>query len=144
MRIVEVTETEFERWLPLREALWTRESADQLREDARRTLADPNQVAFLAILPDGQTAGFIEAGLYGDDGGRPRVHVEAWYVAPEFRRRGIGRGLLGHVEHWSLHRSIHLLTSDTNPDHPLSPAAHLGSDFRKLAELQIFVKTLKD
>ena len=140
MRIVEVTETELESWLALRQALWTRESAAQLRDDARRTLADANQVAFLVTMPDGRSVGFIEAGIYEG----PRVHIEAWYVDPEFRRQGIGKGLLGHVEQWCLHRTITLMTSDTQSDYPLSPAAHEGSEFRKLTELQIFVKTLKD
>lgn len=145
MLIAPLTDADIDRWLPLRQALWTKESAEQLRDDARRTLADPNQVGFLAFLPEenSRAIGFIEAGLYDDDG-KPRAHVEAWYVDPEFRRRGIGHGLLGHVEQWALHRSIALLTSDTNADYPVSPAAHEGAGFEKLAELQIFVKRLRD
>ena len=145
MLIAPLTDADFDRWLPLRQTLWPMESAEQLHDDARRTLADPNQVGFLAFLPEeyGRAIGFIEARLY-DDAGKPRAHVEAWYVDPEFRRRGIGRGLLGHVEQWALHRAIALLTSDTNADYPVSPAAHEGAGFEQLAELQIFVKRLRD
>lgn len=145
MLIQPLTDADFNRWLPLRQALWPKESTEQLHDDARRTLADPNQAGFLAFLPEenGRGIGFIEAGLY-DDNGKPRAHVEAWYVDPEFRRRGIGRGLLGHVEQWALHRAIALLTSDTNVDYPVSPTAHESAGFEKLAELQIFVKRLRD
>lgn len=147
MRIKPLTEDHFDRWLPLRQALWPKESLEQLRDDARRTLADPNQVGFLAFLPEekGRAIGFIEAGLYRDgESGSPRAHIEAWYVDPDFRQRGIGQGLLGHVEQWALHRSIALLTSDTNAEYPVSPDAHAGAGFEKLAELQIFVKRLRD
>ncbi len=147
MRIEPLTDDHFDRWLPLRQALWPRESLDQLRDDARRTLADPNHVGFFAFLPEekGRAIGFIEAALYRDgESGSPRVHLEAWYVEPDHRRRGVGQGLLGHVERWCLHRSIALLTSDTNAEYPVSPDAHAGAGFEKLAELQIFVKRLRD
>ncbi|MCB1230912.1 MAG: GNAT family N-acetyltransferase [Verrucomicrobiae bacterium] len=147
MRIEPLTEAHFDRWLPLRQALWPKESMEQLRDDARRTLADPNQVGFLAFLPEEnrRAIGFVEAGIYRDsDSSSPRAHIEAWYVIPDFRRRGIGQGLLGHVEQWALHRAIALLTSDTNAGYPISPDAHEGAGFEKLAELQIFVKKLTD
>jgi aminoglycoside 6'-N-acetyltransferase I len=143
MQIVALTDRDFDAWISLRQALWPRESSPHLEEDARRTLVDPNQAGFLAFSEKGQPIGFIEAAVYRDtEKNSPRAHIEAWYVTPDRRRQGIGAALLAHVEQWCLHRTIALLTSDTNAEYPLSPAAHEGSGFRPLAELRIFVKEL--
>jgi GNAT superfamily N-acetyltransferase len=143
MRIAEIAGPHFEDWIDLRQALWPKEVRAHLVEDATRTLADPNQVGFLASDADGRPIGFIEAALYRDaDARRPRAHVEAWYVVPEHRGQGYGGALLGHVQHWCLHRAVTLLTSDTHSEYPLSPPAHEACGFERLGELQIFVKEL--
>lgn len=143
MKIGPLREWPFDDWITLRQALWPHEPRTHLEEDARRTLADPNQIGYLAADAAGQPMGFIEAAIYRDrEKNSPRAHIEAWYVVPEHRRQGVGAALLAHVEQWCLHRAIALLTSDTNAEYPLSPAAHEGSGFRPLGELRIFVKEL--
>ena len=145
MRIAELSEREFEGWIGLRQLLWPHEPRSHLVEDARRTLADPNQIGYLAFGGNAEPIGFIEAALYRDgETNTPRAHVEAWFVMPDFRRQGIGAALLAHVEQWCLHRAIALLTSHTTADYPLSPTAHEAGGFRPLAELRIFVKELTD
>ncbi|MCB1090882.1 MAG: GNAT family N-acetyltransferase [Verrucomicrobiae bacterium] len=145
MRIAEISGAEFDHWISLRAALWPKESKADLIEDASRTLADADQIGFIAFQPDGIPMGFIEAAIYRDaENASPRGHIEAWYVLPERRGEGVGRALLAHAEQWCLHRAIHRLTSDTNASYPVSPAAHEASGFRKLAELQIYLKELTD
>lgn len=145
LRIAPITEADFDPWIALRAALWPAESPADLAEDAARTLADPHQAGFLARDDGdgGRPIGFIEAAIYRDPfRDRPRAHIEAWYVVPDRRGGGIGAALLAHAEQWCLHHAIAVLTSDTHDAYPLSPAAHEGRGFRKLAELQIFVKAL--
>lgn len=64
-------------------------------------------------------------------------------MAPEYRGRGLGRELIGGIEQWCLHRAIGMLTSDTAPDYPLSPAAHERAGFKKIHEFTIFRKILQ-
>ncbi len=68
--------------------------------------------------------------------------LDARYVAPAHRGRGCGRELVGAVEQWYPHRAIALLTSNTDPDYPLSPAARARAGFEKLHEFTIFIKRL--
>lgn len=143
LSISPITEADVGPWLSLRAHLWPDESPDDLAEDAARTLGDAHQAGFVARDREGRAIGFIEAAIYRDAHSRhPRGHIEAWYVAPDRRGEGIGAALLAHAEQWCLHHAIGLLTSDTHHGYPLSPAAHEGAGFRKLAELQIFVKEL--
>ena len=52
----------------------------------------------------GALVGFVEIGershADGCDSRRPVAFVEGWYVAPDRRRRGIGRALIAAAEDW--------------------------------------------
>jgi aminoglycoside 6'-N-acetyltransferase I len=142
VKIRQAEEADLEAWAALRRALWPRYAEDALLDGARAILASPNEVCFLLVGPESRAVGFVEAAVHtGPDG--PYVHVEGWYVAPEFRGRGHGRALIQRVENWCLHRAICLLMSDTDPAYPLSPDAHARAGFRKLHDLTIFIKELQ-
>jgi aminoglycoside 6'-N-acetyltransferase I len=78
--------------------------------------------------------GFLQASLRshadGCDPSRPVGFIEGWYVAPDYRRQGIGRRLLAAAEDWA--RSIGCLemASDTPIDNQTSEIVHqaLGYD----------------
>ncbi|MBL9152080.1 MAG: GNAT family N-acetyltransferase [Verrucomicrobiales bacterium] len=143
LSISPITAADLDPWLALRALLWPNDGPDALAEDAARTLADAHQAGFLARDGEGRPIGFIEVAIYRDvHSQNPRGHIEAWFVVPDRRGEGLGAALLAHAEQWCLHRAITLLTSDTHDGYPLSPVAHEGRGFRKLAELQIFVKEL--
>ncbi len=142
MNIREVTADDMQAWVGLRHALWPHHPPEELRPEADRILVSPNEVCLLAFSPKDHPIGFIEGAIY--QGCRdPYAHVEGWYVAPEQRHQGLGRKLVGELEQWCLHRSIRVLTSDTDPGFPLSPGAHARSGFRRLAEMTLFIKELK-
>lgn len=129
-------------WVELRHSLWPKHTEADLSEEARDILRSDDDVCFLLVHPSRGTVGFVEACVYRSPRG-PYCHVEGWYVIPEFLGQGYGKELIGCVEQWSLHRSIVLLTSDTEADYPLSPDAHARSGFKKTHELMIFVKELE-
>ena len=142
MNTQEAQQTDLEAWVSLRHALWPKHDVDSLTEGARVLLSSTDEVCFLLIHPSQGAVGFVEAAVHSSPEG-PYCHVEGWYVAPEFRGQGYGKDLIGCVELWSLHRSICLLTSDTEADYPLSPAAHARAGFKKIHELMIFAKRLQ-
>ena len=142
MEIRKAEEADLEAWAALRRALWPDYAHDALFSEERAILASPDRVCFLLVDPEAGAVGFVEAGIYMGPNG-PYVHVEGWYVMPEFRGRGYGRALIQRVENWCLHRAICLLTSDTDPAYPLSSDAHARAGFRKLHDLTIFIKELE-
>ena len=141
MDVRKATEDDIDAWVEMRHELWPHHGLVELMGDSREILESPDQVCFLLIHPDSGYAGFIEGQLYSDSD-KPYVHVEGWYVRPEFRGFGWGRKLVSSLKQWSLHRGITIMTSDTSPDYPLSPDAHARSGFHVLAEMTIFVKEL--
>jgi aminoglycoside 6'-N-acetyltransferase I len=143
MKIRKAEQADLEAWVALRRALWPDYAEDVLFDEERAILASPDEVCFLLVAPEGRAVGFVEAAIYRGPNG-PYGHVEGWYVAPEFRGQGHGRALIQHVESWCLHRAICLLTSDTDTAYPLSPDAHARAGFRKLHELTIFLKEIKE
>jgi aminoglycoside 6'-N-acetyltransferase I len=142
MKISEAKESDLTEWVKLRKALWPHHTTEELNTDSRRILAISDETCFLLIEPSAGAVGFIECKIYLS-APEPYVHVEGWYVEPEFRRQGWGGELVKAVERWSLHHAITKLTSDTNPTYPVSPAAHAKAGFRTLAQFTIFCKDIK-
>src|SRR5215813_2733005 len=94
----------------LREALWPKTSAAEHGRELEPILAGYTPGAmplinFVAETADGTLAGFAEVDLRshadGCDPARPVGYLEGWYVAGEYRRRGIGRQLLSAAEDWA-------------------------------------------
>ena len=52
------------------------------------------------------------------------VFLEAWYVEPEHRRRGVGRALIERAENWCREQGCREMGSDTWIDHQESQLAH--------------------
>ena len=138
----EAQTSDLEAWVRLRHALWPNSALEALSDEARSILSSSHAVCFLVVHPSQGVVGFAEAALYRSPNG-PYCHVEGWYVTPDFRGRGHGKALIGCIEQWSLHRSIRLLTSDTDANYPLSPDAHARAGFTKIHELVIFAKELQ-
>ena len=142
MEIRKLREDDIDQWAGLRSDLWPDHRYEDLVADSTCFLTSEDMVCFVLEHPERGLAGFIEAALYPVPD-RPYVHIEGWYVKPEFRGMGYGKRLVSHIKEWSIHRGIEVLTSDTTPDYPLSPAAHTRSGFRVLAEMTIFLKELE-
>jgi aminoglycoside 6'-N-acetyltransferase I len=107
-----------------------REVEAKLAGEARTTLS---LICFVAEAPDATLVGFVEAGLRshadGCDPLQPVGFLEGWYVAPEFRRRGIGRRLVATAEDWARAQGCKEMASDTWINHDLSQRAHEGLDY---------------
>ena len=142
MEVRELRSDDVDAWLAMRGALWPKADPESLRADLDGMLASPDEICFLLVDPARGPVGMLEGAVHpGPDA--PHAHVEAWYVAPDLRRKGHGRDLLDRFENWALHRGICRMTSDTNENYPISPHAHEGCGFRVLMKQTIFIKELR-
>ncbi len=88
---------------------------------------------FVAETADGQTAGFLEAGLRshadGCDPAQPVGYVEGWYVKKKWRNRGVGKALLAAAEEWARSHGCREMASDTWIDNEAAQRAHEALGF---------------
>lgn len=134
-------------WGRLRRALWPDEDADWNPEDVADALGrDRPATAFLACAADGTVVGFAEATLRRDyvNGTQrsPVGFLEGWYVAPDWRGRGVGRALVIAVERWTQAQGCSELASDALLDNADSHAAHAACGFEETERVVYFRKPL--
>jgi aminoglycoside 6'-N-acetyltransferase I len=73
----------------------------------------------------------------------PVPYIEGWWVAPELRRAGVGRALVGAVEQWCKEQGFDELGSDVELDNDVSLRAHAALGFEPTLRLQFFRKRLR-
>ncbi len=94
---------------------------------------------------NGTLVGFLELGLRSVAEGctsSPVPYVEGWYVAADWRRRGVGGALMQAAEEWSRARGYTELGSDTEEANRLSRAAHAALGFEEVETLVVLRKPL--
>lgn len=115
--------------------LWPKCSAEKHAQELRLLLegrADRVLTMPLAIFvaeAGGRTlVGFVEVDLRSHaDGCNPAQavgYIEGWYVAEEYRSRGVGKKLLAEAEHWARTHKCLEMASDALIDNELSQCAH--------------------
>lgn len=135
-------------WLELRHALWPEGSRAEHRADIERFFAGDAQEPLAVLLAeDGAeyAVGVAElsirrhaAGCRGD-----RVaYLEGWFVAPQARRRGIGRTLILAAEEWGRSQGCREFASDVQPDNDAGAAAHRALGFTAVGLGRCFRKDL--
>ncbi len=142
--IVDATSELIPDWAYLRHELWPMHTYQELRDELSDFLHDPLQKAWL-YLANGTPIGFIEMsikqnaiGCTTDRAG----YVEAWYIKPEFQRKGIGSALLEIGESWAKSLGCTEMASDTTEDYPVSVAAHLKAGFVVVRRATHFYKKI--
>jgi len=130
-------------WLALRHALFPQHDAVMLRAEMDRFVAQPERCAqFLAIDEEGVPVGLAEVTLRADPvpGTRttPVAFLQAIYVAPHARRRGLGRALVAHARAWGRARGCTEFASDALLDNPDSHALHRALGFEETTRIVCF------
>lgn len=101
---------------------------------------------FVAECADGQLIGFVEGGLrsHADccDTSQPVGFVEGWYVAPEFRRGGVGRSLIAAAEDWARAHGCKEMASDTGIDNIESQRCHEALGYEAVSRAVNYRKAL--
>jgi GNAT superfamily N-acetyltransferase len=132
------------KWWALRSALWPEATPDEIREDPAR-YAGEEEVAFVWEKPDGALGGFAEGSIRRFADGcstSPVGFLEAWYVVPGLRRRGVGRQLVEAVEEWVRSRGCTEMGSDTELGNALSRSIHASLGYREVEKAVHFAKSL--
>lgn len=134
-------------WLECRQALWPDCPRDEHLAEMQSALALPDKYAqFLARGADGRAAGFVEASLRTDyvngTDSSPVAFLEGIYVAPSYRRQGVGRLLVAAVAAWARARGCSELASDAPLDNVVSHAMHTALGFEETERVVYFRKPL--
>lgn len=131
-------------WLAMRMQLWPDEADVASPQDLQEYLHAPDRAVALLALDDDTPIGFIEANLRTDyvngTESSPVGFVEGLYVAPAYRRRGVGRALIAAVERWTQARGCSELAFDALIDNATSHAAHRAYGFEETERVVYFRK----
>lgn len=130
-------------WAAMRAALWPEVDPELLASEASDLLHAVDGGVFVAEA-DGGLVGLAEASLRHDyvngTASSPVGFPEAWYVAPGWRGRGVGRALLRAVEGWTRGLGCTELASDALLDNTASHAAHRACGFAETERVVYFRK----
>lgn len=130
-------------WAAMRAALWPEVDPELLASEASDLLHAVDGGVFVAEA-DGGLVGLAEASLRHDyvngTASSPVGFLEAWYVAPGRRGRGVGRALLRAVEGWTRGLGCTELASDALLDNTASHAAHRACGFAETERVVYFRK----
>jgi aminoglycoside 6'-N-acetyltransferase I len=141
------THEEADLWLALRQKLWPALSREQLYAEQREILADPaSNFVCLAELKTAGPIAFAEFSIRDWAEGcetRNVGYVEAWYVEPAHRGRGVGKALLAAGESWAAKHGASEMASDAELDNRVSQQAHERAGFREVLRLVLYAKVIK-
>jgi len=133
-------------WLRMRCALMPEIPAAEHGREVDGILRRPAvSVALLWDDPRGGAVALAEVSLRGHAEGctsAPVGYVEALWVDPAFRGRGIARALLARAEAWAWRHGCREMASDARLDDEASRAAHARCGYQESARLVTFRKAL--
>lgn len=110
-----------------------------------KSIGSSTEICFLAKSLE-QYIGFIHVTLRTDyvEGSElsPTAYVEAIYVKPSFRRKGIAEALLKSAEEWAIGKHCFTLASDTAIANTDSIDFHRNVGFEEANRIVCFIKKL--
>jgi aminoglycoside 6'-N-acetyltransferase I len=147
-RVRPLATADLERWADLRHALWPDQPREELAAEARAFLDGRGsmlEAVLVAVDLADQAVGLAELSLRPYAEGcttTPVGFLEGWFVAPEWRARGVGRALVVAAEAWARAKGCREFASDTNLDNDGSAAAHAALGFEEVERIRCFRKSL--
>jgi aminoglycoside 6'-N-acetyltransferase I len=150
MNIRLATKADAEAWFAMRTALWPDANVDALRLEVGRYFMAHGEpllphCVFIAEI-DGKIVGMLELSLrpYADGcDSSPVPFIEAWHVAEDARRGGIGGALVRAAEQWALDNGYAEMASDALLENTESERAHKALGFEEVERAIRFRKALK-
>ena len=105
--------------------------AEQAASRAFEALLDDSRLGQAWMIePDGHPAGFVvlTVGFSMEYGGL-RGFIDDFYIAPQYRRRGLGHAALEEVKRASRRRGVRVLVVETGPDNEAALSAYRSVGF---------------
>jgi aminoglycoside 6'-N-acetyltransferase I len=132
-------------WAEMRHALWPLTTPAENRRDIENILAAEGMTGFIAQDETGAPAGFAEVAVRPYANGceeTPVAFLEGIWVAPQFRRRGIGDAMIDHIGKFLSATGYRELCSDALLDNIDSHDAHRSWGFTETERVVYFRKPL--
>ncbi|WP_088891748.1 aminoglycoside 6'-N-acetyltransferase [Leptolyngbya ohadii] len=146
MRILEVTQDDFEAWVGLALELWSDSTADEMRSTLTHIFESPREAGFLVKTSDGEAVAFMNLSLRQDyvpgANHSPVAYVEGIYVRESYRKQGIGKSLIEFAEQWARQQGCTELASDALLDNTVSHQFHQQTGFQEVERVVAFIKPL--
>jgi aminoglycoside 6'-N-acetyltransferase I len=141
------------RWVSMRAALWPDQDHASLVGEVERYFAAPRrgvgampEAVFVAVTTESRDlVGFAEASRRAYAEGcetSPVGFLEGWFVASEWRRRGVGRALVAACEAWARELGCQEFASDALADNQVSAVAHAALGFEEVEVIRCFRKAM--
>ena len=128
----------------LRATLWPEGSVAEHAREIEPQLQSPADCTLVAVVA-GKVVGFLEARLRSHADGcetSPVGYLEGWFVAEDWRGRGVGRALVERFEQWARKRGCRELASDTWLHNTSSQRAHERLGFNEVDRVVTYRKAL--
>ncbi len=146
MEFLKYTPACFDDYFEMSMELFPAYSEKELRKDLEHAIGSEKHEAFFAG-DKGRLLGFVNVSLRTDyvEGatGSPVGYIEALFVKPEFRNKGIAAKLCRLAEEWALMKGCTEMGSDTWESNHKSRAFHLSIGFREDDVLVHFIKDIE-
>ncbi len=137
-------ETKLDSWLSARQKLWPTSTESELLKDLKHQLQSDKFIAW-AIWQDDSIIGFLELYIRSFANGctsQPVPFLEAIWVDPKWRNKGVGRELLEVAEKWASSNGFDEMGSDADLDNITSHKAHEAWGFSETERVVYFRKAL--
>ena len=114
-------------------------------EILKKSIGSLTEICFLAKSAE-QYIGFIHVTLRTDyvEGSEvsPTAYMEALFVRPAFRRKGVAEVLIKKAEEWAISKRCYTLASDTAIENADSIQFHHSVGFEEANKIVCFIKNL--
>lgn len=129
-------------WLAMRATLWPDAAPEDHEHDVERVLDSDSEWGFIAET-SGEPIAFAEVAIRKYANGcesQPVPFLEGIWVDPRYRRQGIGKALIAHIESFLGSRGFHEWGSDALIENTQSHAAHAAWGFVETERVVCFRK----
>lgn len=134
-------------WLRMRHQLWPDIDKVELMAELDGIVRNTRTSVLVAASDEGQLIGFVEVSLRDWAEGcntHPVGYIEAWYVEPAHRCKGVGRALIEAAERWAVSRGCTEMASDADIDNVISQESHAKVGYREIGRAVLFAKRIKE
>jgi aminoglycoside 6'-N-acetyltransferase I len=143
MNIIQATKNELKDWAKLSVMLFPHLTFEEAFNECKAWLLNKNEQGLL-YQENGKIIGFMNLSIRNDyvngTEASPVVFVEALYILPEHRKKGIGRKFIEYAENFAKQRGISQIASDCLIENASSEAFHKSCGFIEKERVICFAK----